>query len=55
MKLERRARILVKLGFKELCDSKLSGLYTFDEMAISLSQDDLKRRRYAVSSQDTDP
>ena len=55
MKLERRACILVKLGFKELCDSKLSSLYTFDEMTISLSQNDLKRRRYAVSSQDTDP
>ena len=37
-KLECRPRILVKLIFRELCDSKLSGLGTFDNMAISLSQ-----------------
>ena len=33
-KFERRARIFVKLNFRELCDSKLSGLHTFDNMAI---------------------
>ena len=35
-KLERRLQILVKLSFRELCDSKLSGLHPFDNMAISL-------------------
>ena len=29
-KLERRPGILVKLSFRELCDSKLSGLCPFD-------------------------
>ena len=36
-KFKRRLRILVKLSFRELCDSKLSGLRPFDNMAISLS------------------
>ena len=31
-KFERRPRIFVKLSFKELCDSKLSGLYALDNM-----------------------
>ena len=34
---------MVKLSFKELCDSKLSGLCTFDNIDISLSQ---KRGKY---------
>ena len=29
---ERRPRIFVKLSFRELCDSKLSGLHAFDNM-----------------------
>ena len=33
-KFEQRLQILVKLSFRELCDSKLSGLYAFDNMAI---------------------
>ena len=33
-KLERRPRVFVKLSFRELCGSKLSGLYPFDNMAI---------------------
>ena len=33
-KFERRPRIFVKLSFRELCDSKLSGLHAFDKMAI---------------------
>ena len=33
-KLERRARIFVKLIFGEMCNSKLSGLHAFDNMAI---------------------
>ena len=28
-KFERRPRIFVKLSFRELCDSKLSGLHAF--------------------------
>ena len=32
-KFERRPRIFVKLRFRELCDSKLSGLNAFDDMA----------------------
>ena len=33
-KLEQRPQIFVKLSFRELCDSKLSGLHVFDNMAI---------------------
>ena len=33
-KVERRPRILVKPSFRELCDSKLSSLHPFDNMAI---------------------
>ena len=36
-KFERRPRIFVKLSFRELRDSKLSGLHAFDNMAISLN------------------
>ena len=31
-KFERKLQILVKLSFRELCDSKLSGLHPFDNM-----------------------
>ena len=31
-KFEQRPRIFVKLGFRELWDSKLSGLHAFDNM-----------------------
>ena len=31
---EQRPQIFVKLSFRELCDSKLSGLHPFDNMAI---------------------
>ena len=34
-KFERRPQIFVKLSFRELCDSKLSGLHAFDNMAIN--------------------
>ena len=37
-KFERRAQMLVKLSFIELCDSNLCGLRAFDNMTISLSQ-----------------
>ena len=33
-KFERRPQIFVKLSFRELCDSKLSGLHAFDNMVI---------------------
>ena len=33
-KFERRPRTFVKLGFRESCDSKLSGLHAFDNIAI---------------------
>ena len=33
-KFEQRPRIFVKLSLRELCDSKLSGLHPFDNMAI---------------------
>ena len=33
-KFELRPQIFIKLSLKELCDSKLSGLYPFDNMAI---------------------
>ena len=33
-KLERRPQIFVKLSFRQFCDSKLSGLHAFDNMAI---------------------
>ena len=34
--------MFVKLNFGELCDSKLSGLRSFDNMAISMSQKEVK-------------
>ena len=36
--LERRHRILAKLSFRELSNSKLSGLRTLHNMRVSLSQ-----------------
>ena len=33
-KFEQRPQIFVKLSFRELCDSKLSGLQAFDNMTI---------------------
>ena len=33
-KLERRPQIFVKLSFRELCDSKLSGLHAFHMVII---------------------
>ena len=33
-KFERRPQIFVKLSFRELCHSKLSGLHAFDNMTI---------------------
>ena len=33
-KFERRPQIFIKLSFRELCNSKLSGLHAFDNMAI---------------------
>ena len=37
-KFEQRPQIFVKLSFRELCDSKLSGLHAFDNMnSLSLN------------------
>ena len=44
MKLKQRPQILAKLCFRELCDSKLSGLHPFDNMAISLVKNVKKRK-----------
>ena len=33
-KFERKPQIFVKLSLRELCDSKLSGLHAFNNMAI---------------------
>ena len=33
-KVERRPLIFVRLSFRELCDSELSGLHAFDNMSI---------------------
>ena len=33
-KFGQRPQIFLKLSFRELCDSKLSGLHAFDNMAI---------------------
>ena len=33
-KFEQRPQIFVKLSFGKLCNSKLSGLHPFDNMAI---------------------
>ena len=38
IKFERRPQILVKLSFRELCDSKLLDSGAFDNMTCSLSQ-----------------
>ena len=33
-KFERKPHLFEKLSFRDLCDSKLSGLHLFDNMAI---------------------
>ena len=33
-KFERRPQVFIKLSFRELCNSKLSGLPAFDNMVI---------------------
>ena len=33
-KFKQQPQIFVKLSFRELCDSNLSGLHAFDNMAI---------------------
>ena len=33
-KFEQRPQIFIKLGFRELCGSKFSGLHAFDDIAI---------------------
>ena len=36
-KLEQRSLIFVRLSFRELCGSKLSGLHPFDNMVKKIS------------------
>ena len=54
-KFKRRPQILVKLSFRELFDSKLSGWHPFDNMIISLVKNRSKSERYILSSWDTNP
>ena len=41
-KFKWRPQIFVKLSFRELCDSNLSGLHAFDNMAIIIKLSRLK-------------
>ena len=34
-KFKRRPQIFVELSFRELCDSKLSGLHAFDVLSLN--------------------
>ena len=55
-KFKWRPQTFIKLSFRELCDSKLSSLHPFDNMAIiHWNKNRLKTERYAVSSWDTNP
>ena len=47
-KLEQRPRIFLKLSFRELHESKLSGLHAFD--SITIIKNVLKTEWQAVSS-----
>ena len=44
-KLEQRLQIFVKLNFRELCASKLSGLHPFDNMVIIRAKNRLRTER----------
>ena len=44
-KFEQRPQIFVKLSARELCNSKLSGLHAFDNMAIVQNGNWLKNRK----------
>ena len=48
---KQRPRMLVKLGFRKLCDSNLFGLYPLDNMAISLIQERSKSESPTVRHQ----
>ena len=52
-KFKWKSIILVKLSFRELCDSRLSALHPFDNMVISWVKNKSKIERWAVSSGDT--
>ena len=53
MKTERRPRILVRLSFRDLCDSNLFDSRAFDDMAISMSQEGDKKRKGRLWVQET--
>ena len=53
-KFEQKLQIFVELSFREKCDSKLSGLHSFDNMAlIHWFKKRSKTERLALSSWDT--
>ena len=55
-KFKQRPQIFVNLSFIELFDSKLSGLLSFDNMAIiHRVKNRSETKRYAVSLLDTNP
>ena len=45
MKLGGRPPILVKQSFRELCNSMLSGLHPFDDVAIFLLKESVELKR----------
>ena len=55
-KLEKRPQVFIKLSFRELFGSELSGLHPFDNMAIvHWVKNRLKSERQAVSSWEINP
>ena len=55
-KFQQKPRIYIKLSFRELRNSNLSGLHSFDNMTINnWVKNRLKTEKYAVSSWDTNP
>ena len=55
-KFKQKPRIYIKLSFRELRNSNLSGLHSFDNMTINnWVKNRLKTEGYAVSSWDTNP
>ena len=54
-KLERRPRTFVQVSFRKLCGSKLTGLCTFDDVALWLSHEWCKNQKSRLSSWKTNP
>ena len=49
-KFERRPRIFVKLSFREMSHSKLSGLHPFDNMAVINKIKNRSKTKFRLSS-----